>query len=149
MNYLFKKEVVNMKKRKGASLFWVIIALVFTTIMTISISTVTRSNIRQAKIQDDGLQVYYIARSGAELAYEALLTSSPSLINKFKNGAISKLDEKNISVGKGKADIKVTSYTVDAVKKIKIESTGKLNNTTKTIYLEFEADNYGSMKWTY
>ncbi|MGP1487737.1 MAG: hypothetical protein ACTTIX_00930 [Peptoanaerobacter stomatis] len=138
-----------MKKRKGASLFWVIIALVFTTIMTISISTVTRSNIRQAKIQDDGLQVYYIARSGAELAYEALLTSSPSLINKFKNGAISKLDEKNISVGKGKADIKVTSYTVDAVKKIKIESTGKLNNTTKTIYLEFEADNYGSMKWTY
>ena len=138
-----------MKKRKGASLFWVIIALVFTTIMTISISTVTRSNIRQAKIQDDGLQVYYIARSGAELAYEALLTSSPSLINKFKNGAISKLDEKNISVGKGKADIKVTSDTVDAVKKIKIESTGKLNNTTKTIYLEFEADNYGSMKWTY
>ena len=138
-----------MKKRKGASLFWVIIALVFTTIITLSISTVTRSNIRQAKIQDDGLQVYYIARSGAELAYEALLTSSPSLINKFKNGAISKLDEKNISVGKGKADIKVTSYTVDAVKKIKIESTGKLNNTTKTIYLEFEADNYGSMKWTY
>ena len=76
-----------MKNRKGVSLIWVIIALVFVSIMTMSISTIAQSNILQAKRQDNTLQAYYIARSGAELAYEALITSSPSLLIPFTSSS--------------------------------------------------------------
>ena len=42
-----------MKNRKGVSLIWVIIALVFVSMMTMSIATIAQSNILQAKRQDD------------------------------------------------------------------------------------------------
>lgn len=142
-----------MKNRKGVSLIWVIIALVFVSIMTMSISTIAQSNILQAKRQDDTLQAYYIARSGAELTYEALITSSPSLLIPFtsssNSGNTHTLTQNNIVIGEGNADIKVTSYNIDTVKRIKIESIGKLKNVTKTIYLEFDASTYGDIRWIY
>ena len=142
-----------MKNRKGVSLIWVIIALVFVSIMTMSISTIAQSNILQAKRQDDTLQAYYIARSGAELTYEALITSSPSLIIPFtsssNSGNTHKLSD-NITIGSGTADILVTSYNVsDTVKRIRIQSIGKLKNVSKTIFLEFDATSYGDIRWTY
>lgn len=143
-----------MKNRKGVSLIWVIIALVFVSIMTMSISTIAQSNILQAKRQDDTLQAYYIARSGAELTYEALITSSPSLISDFTSAGNSSnnhtLTQNNITIGSGTADIIVTSYNVtDTVKRIRIQSIGKLNNVSKTILLDFDATSYGDIRWTY
>lgn len=143
-----------MKNRKGVSLIWVIIALVFVSIMTMSISTIAQSNILQAKRQDDTLQAYYIARSGAELTYEALITSSPSLIIPFtsssNSGNTHNLTHNNITIGSGAADILVTSYNVtDTVKRIRIQSIGKLNNVSKTIFLDFDADTKGDIRWTY
>lgn len=141
-----------MKNRKGVSLIWVIIALVFVSIMTISISTIAQSNILQAKRQDDTLQAYYIARSGAELAYEALITSSPSLLLPFTSPSNSENNHKitdSIVIGEGTADIVVTSYNIDTVKRIKIESIGELNNVTKRIILEFDATSKADIRWTY
>ena len=143
-----------MKNRKGVSLIWVIIALVFVSIMTISISTIAQSNILQAKRQDNIIQAYYIARSGAELTYEALITSSPSLISDFTSVGNSlnnhTLTQNNITIGSGTADILVTSYNVtDTVKRIRIQSIGKLNNVSKTILLDFDATSYGDIRWTY
>ncbi len=143
-----------MKNRKGVSLIWVIIALVFVSIMTMSIATIAQSNILQAKRQDDTLQAYYIARSGAELTYEALITSSPSLISDFTSAGNSSnnhtLTQNNITIGSGTADIIVTSYNVtDTVKRIRIQSIGKLNNVSKTIFLDFDATSYADIRWTY
>ena len=141
-----------MKNRKGVSLIWVIIALVFVSIMTISISTIAQSNILQAKRQDNIIQAYYIARSGAELTYEALITSSPSLLLPFtspSNSTNTHTITDNIVVGEGTANIVVTSYNIDTVKRIRIESIGELNNVTKRIILEFDATSYADIRWTY
>ena len=141
-----------MKNRKGVSLIWVIIALVFVSIMTISISTIAQSNILQAKRQDNIIQAYYIARSGAEITYEALITSSPSLLLPFTHPSNSTNTHKitdSIVIGEGTADIVVTSYNIDTVKRIRIESIGELNNVTKTIILEFDATSKANIRWTY
>ena len=142
-----------MKNRKGVSLIWVIIALVFVSIMTMSIATIAQSNILQAKRQDDTLQAYYIARSGAELAYEALITSSPSLLIPFTSSSNSGnshiLTHKDLEIGSGKVDIEVTSTGLDADRRIQIESIGKLKGITKTIILEFNATTKGDIRWTY
>ena len=142
-----------MKNRKGISLIWVIIALVFVSIMTMSISTIAQSNILQAKRQDNTLQAYYIARSGAELAYEALITSSPSLLIPFTSSSNSGnshiLTHKDLEIGSGKVDIEVTSTGLDADRRIQIESIGKLKGITKTIILEFNATTKGDIRWTY
>ena len=142
-----------MKNRKGVSLIWVIIALVFVSIMTMSISMITQSNILQAKNQDDTLQAYYVARSGAELAYEALITSSPSLLIPFTSSSNSGnshiLTHKDLEIGSGKVDIEVTSTGLDADRRIQIESIGKLKGITKTIILEFNATTKGDIRWTY
>ena len=142
-----------MKNRKGVSLIWVIIALVFVSIMTMSIATIAQSNILQAKRQDDTLQAYYIARSGAELAYEDLITSSPSLLIPFTSSSNSGnshiLTHKDLEIGSGKVDIEVTSTGLDADRRIQIESIGKLKGITKTIILEFNATTKGDIRWTY
>ncbi len=141
-----------MKNRKGVSLIWVIIALVFVSIMTMSISTIAQSNILQAKRQDNIIQAYYIARSGAEITYEALITSSPSLLLPFtspSNSTNTHTITDNIVVGEGTANIVVTSYNIDTVKRIRIESIGELNNVTKRIILEFDATSKADIRWTY
>ena len=142
-----------MKNRKGVSLIWVIIALVFVSMMTMSIATIAQSNILQAKRQDDTLQAYYVARSGAELAYEALITSSPSLLIPFTSSSNSGnshiLTHKDLEIGSGKVDIEVTSTGLDADRRIQIESIGKLKGITKTIILEFNATTKGDIRWTY
>ena len=111
-----------------------------------------QSNILQAKRQDNTIQAYYIARSGAELAYEALITSSPSLLLPFTHPSNSTNKHKitdSIVIGEGTADIVVTSYNIDTVKRIRIESIGELNNVTKRIILEFDATSKANIRWTY
>ena len=142
-----------MKNRKGVSLIWVIIALVFVSMMTMSIATIAQSNILQAKRQDDTLQAYYVARSGAELAYEALITSSPSLLIPFTSSSNSGnshiLTHKDLEIGSGKVDIEVTSTGLAAERRIQIKSVGNLNGIAKTIILEFNATTHGEIRWIY
>ncbi len=141
-----------MKNRKGVSLIWVIIALVFVSIMTISISTIAQSNILQAKRQDNIIQAYYIARSGAEITYEALITSA-SLISPFTATTNSsnnhKLIKNDFVIGSGTADIEVTSTGLAAERRIQIKSVGNLNGIAKTIILEFNATTHGEIRWIY
>jgi len=146
------KKSDQLKSKNGAALIFVVVALCVLTLM-ISISIfVSRSNLRQASAQEQSIQAFYVARSGVELAYEALLTTN--LLDNFKNDSTNtySLGPQTVSFDVGTATVNVTSSGSGDTKKILIRSVGELNNggLTRTISLEFYAryDLYPDIKWS-
>ena len=99
----------QLQNRRGVALTFVIMILLVTSIMVSIVALIANANIVQASAQEKGLQAYYIARSGAELAYEVLMTTTPSLIEDFKDGSISSIAADTVDFEKGSATVEVTS----------------------------------------
>lgn len=128
-----------IKGNKGSALAFVIISLMVVFIMVAVVSFLAQANIRQARAQERGLEAYYIARSGAELAYEAIMNTSPSLLDDFKADNSKVITDNGIDFEKGTADIRVTSTGTGDDQKIIIRSVGKLKDQdiSRTVVLEF------------
>lgn len=134
-----------MKKYKGSALVYVIVALVFATILGVSIATMTQSNILQARHQKENREGYYLARSGAELMYEHL--KSNNLMSGFINSnTISGAEFTDYEFSEdmnGKVDVTVSAVQVaggSLNKIVTIESKAKLDNTNneELLKLRFE-----------
>lgn len=129
--------------KKGSALVYVMFGLVIILFMISIMVSITLSNTRQASEQETGMQAYYIARSGVESAYEALLTTSPSLLtdsgpNSFRSNSALVLTD-TLDFENGTADIKVTSNGSGSTQKILIESVGTMKNVnvSRNVSLEF------------
>ncbi|WP_353106733.1 hypothetical protein [Acetoanaerobium noterae] len=134
-----------MNKYKGSALIYVIIALIFVSILGIGIATMSRSNILQAKGQKENREGYYLARSGAELMYEHL--KSNNLMSGFiNNNTISGAEFTDYEFSgdmNGKVDVTVSAVQVaggSLNKIVTIESKAKLDNTSneELLKLRFE-----------
>lgn len=68
-----RKIIIVNKKRTGAAMVFVVILMLVVGILSMSMATVFSSNLRQTKYQQDSLEAYYLAYSGALVVYEALL----------------------------------------------------------------------------
>ncbi len=141
-----------IRNKHGAAVAYVMLALIVVFIMVSVVASIAQANIKQAGYQENSLMAYYIARSGAELAYEAIMTTTPSLLDTFKNNSAYTLTENNIDFEKGTADVKVTSSGTGESQKIIIESTGTLKSkpVSRTVTLEFYIDysNKPDMYWS-
>jgi len=127
--------------RKGSVLVYVMFSLVFVLIMISIIMNITMSNTNMASKQSDGMQAYYVARSGAEAAYEAILGGTkPSLLVDLKNGIVP--PQSTVNFENGTANIIVTTNGLGLTQKILIKSIGTLTGTSisRTVSLEFFAD---------
>lgn len=142
--------VDKLKEEKGAALAFVIVALIFVFLMVSIVAMLANANIRQAGAQEKGLQAYYIARSGAELAYEAIMTSN--ILDQFRADKNKVLQENNIDFDDGTADVNVTSTGSDDEQTIVIKSVGTLkgSNVSRTVTLEFYVnyDKYPDIIWS-
>ena len=140
----------KLKEKKGAALAFVIVALIFVFIMVSIVAMLANTNIRQAGAQEKGLQAYYIARSGAELAYEAILTTN--LLDEFRTDKNKVLQENDIDFDDGTADVNVTSTGADDEQMIVIKSVGTLkdSNVSRSVTLEFYVnyDKYPDIIWS-
>ncbi len=134
-----------MKNYKGSALVYVIVALVFATILGVSIATMTQNNILQARHQKENREGYYLARSGAELMYEHL--KSNNLMSGFINSnTISGAEFTDYEFSEemnGKVDVAVSAVQVaggSLNKIVTIESKAKLDNTPneELLKLRFE-----------
>lgn len=150
--------------RSGNTLAYVMMVMVVVFIVVSAVTSLAMANIRQASAQEKGMQAYYVARSGAELAYEALLTTTPSLLkddtnpsnpNTFEGNPSKILTENDIDFEVGTADVRVSVTTQGAIggnKKIRIESVGTLKDKdiSRTVTLEFyiKYDQYPEMIWS-
>ena len=64
---------MKLRKRKGFALMTVLFVVIILSIFFISIITITQSNTKQVRLQEDNLRAYYLARSGVDIAYAALM----------------------------------------------------------------------------
>lgn len=143
------KALPYLKNRKGGVLAFVLIIFLIVTIIASSILYIFNTNLKQAKHQQDRMEAYYLAYSGAEIAYAALNENNTILANLVANPS-AKEETKNIIFGNGKID--VVAMKTDETNFngwIKITSTAVLNKNgvSYTRVLYFDPSNPADKVW--
>ena len=81
-----------ISNNRGNALAFVMIVLLLVFFMISIVFSISQTNIRQASAQERGMQAYYAARSGVELAFAALWItdtgeeSGTTLLSALRNG---------------------------------------------------------------
>ena len=127
-----------LKNEKGAALSFVIMTLLVLLIMASTVASLAQANIKQASSQEHGLQAYYAARSGAEMAFEAPWNekSGSTLLKELKNG--SKFTEQSITFPDdgGNARVTIKYTTNDSDELIEINSKGNYKDSNRNLVLK-------------
>ncbi len=144
----FMNRIRFFKREQGSALIMVIIAFMVVTIIATSVFVLAGSNTKQVVSQNEGLESYYIARSGAEATYQALLNSTPSLLTQFESGNTVVKD--TIIFDEGTAEITVEGYNEGTIRRVRITSVGKAagSNVSRKAVLEFNYYGYDNIKWS-
>jgi hypothetical protein len=152
------KGVIDMRRSKstinnsGVSLIFVILVLIVMSILSMAIFSLFTSNMAQAKYQQSSLRVHYIAISGVEVAFGALLQDNRSLLtnyfDKATNITITPLTD-SVTLDNGYASIVVSSYIDGTDRWVKITSTGHLtgSSATRVISMSFRVAYPEVQKW--
>jgi hypothetical protein len=136
------RRVKDNMNNRGISLIFVVLVLVVMSILSIAIFSLFASNLAQSKYQQDSIRVHYVAISGVDVSFAALLQDNRSLLtsyfDKALNVTITPLSD-TISLDTGHADIVISSYITNNERWVLITSTGYLNNSavTRVIKMNF------------
>jgi len=146
-----KKDL--LKQRDGAALIWVLIIFTILMILTSSLFLLIRQNLLETINQEERLQTYYIALSGLDLTYAALMdpSNNPKKINeaiqKIKSSNKSLIDTIIIEIDGGKSG--TATVTIDRVKEndinwLRITSVGQItgNSSMVTSTMRINEDNH-------
>lgn len=138
-----------MRKRKGSFL---VFSLLIFTILILFMSVVLHllnTNNQQIKLQEQKMEAYYLAYSGAELAKEALFKDNNELFNIIKDDKnFSKTN--NLTLDNGEIEITAKQSTNENYPGwIEINSTSTLNDTdiTYTRILYINPEDPGEQVW--
>lgn len=128
--------------KRGVSLIFVILILVVMSILSIAIFTLFTSNISQAKYQQDSIKAHYVAISGVDVSFAALLQDNHSLLDSYFNKAIDVTVypiSDTINLTNGHANIVISSYIESSERWVLITSTGHVDNSAaiRTIKMNF------------
>lgn len=142
------------KNKRGAALIVVLVTLVVICIFCGIIASITQNNLLQAKSQENSLKAYYLALSGSDLYFTALLQKGPGgdndtlLYKEYSTAAkpdISATREltDNLTLNGGKVDIHVKAIEVNGERWVEIKSVATLDNSTvsKATTLQFQVSN--------
>lgn len=133
-----------LNNKKGIAMSFVIMTLLLLLILAGIVASIAQANIKQASAQGDGLQAYYVARSGAEMAFEALWSekSGSTLLRNLKSGT--KFTEQSIDFPDegGNAKVTIEYARKDNDETIEIQSKGNYKGRTRNVVLKvyFEVD---------
>lgn len=138
-----------LKEEKGAALVWTLILFVVMTILATSIMFIVQQDLREVVMQEKRIKTFYIAQSGVELSYAALMQNENEYFNKMVNDTVvSLVDEIDVYDGEavvGKAAVTVTPEMIDGKKWIKIVSIGTLTGETMTVRTVMRIDSTNIM----
>lgn len=142
------RKIKDNKKRPGSAMVFVIIIMAVFSILAMSMSMVFSSNLKQAKYQQDSLEAYYLAYSGALIIYEALLANSYTKLDELRNGGTLSPQVMTFDNGSTSATA-IISTDANFVDYIKIVSTATLsrNNFKYTRTMYFDPDNPLDILW--
>lgn len=148
MNYVNK----NLKRVKGFVLPVVLMVMVVLSILFISIITIAQSNTKQITTQEDNLRAYYLARSGIDIAYAALMEEKDGdlKIYKFIKDTKDTLTHKNLALPNeidpvGYVDIEISKEDDE----IKIRAAAKTakESGTSSLSLYIDKNNLSRTRW--
>jgi hypothetical protein len=150
----------KFKHIKGSALVYTLIVFMMASIFGTIVISVFNNNLLQTKNQEHHAEAYYLAYSGIEMAFSALIADENDLFNKIKNGNITTLDSRtdpntdktdgHILFQTGYIDFIVTrSNETNYVGWIKIVSTGTLksNNVSYMRTLYIDPSNQKNVVW--
>lgn len=129
-------------KRKGAALIWMLLAFSILIILMTSIIYIVRQDIFETAKQEERLQTYYIALSGIDLTYAALMEPSyePKKIevvsNKLKSNNIPITESITVEIDgeeKGIADVTIDRVKINDINWIRIKSVGQLKGNSTIV----------------
>ncbi|SES63386.1 hypothetical protein [Anaerobranca gottschalkii] len=138
---------MDLLKDKGAALPLVIIAVLVIAIISLSIYNITSNNIMMVKYQENYLKAHYLARSGIEIAYEALWADNGQLLENLDN--LGKLGPETIELADGKVVVEVWQIKRGNRDWVVIQGIGSYKNTgiENKVILEFEKENPENQRW--
>lgn len=150
-----------IRNKRGNTLAFTMMMMIVVFLVVSIVVSLTQANLRQASAQERGLQAYYVARSGAEAAYEALLTTTPSLLKNattptdastFFGNLNMVLTQNDIDFEAGTADVTAVTNHDASNPKIIITSVGTLKDSdiSRTVTLEFyiDSEKYPEIIWS-
>lgn len=160
MNKTFINKIKNiLLNENGFSLPLVLMIFVVFTILFTSAIFVTQTNTMQIDLQEDNLRAYYVARSGIDIAYAALMQADSDVKYELKANRLidEDLDEdletiinhNGLDVPKanpiGTVDIEVTVLEDE----IKIRAVSSMidDSETDSISFYFRKDNFSKNRW--
>ena len=158
MRMMRKKAKEKLTNERGAALIFVILALVIVSILAMAIASLVRSNLSQTVSEEDTLKAYYLAVSGQDLTYAALLQEDAygdTLVDTTFSeaahasvGGVPTLSDTLPHTGEtlegGHVTITVRALEIDGERWVEIKSTAVLDSpsaATKTVTLQFLAEN--------
>lgn len=121
--------------KRGFTLLFAMAVLLIMSILSVAIFTLFASNIATEKMQADAIRAHYVAQSGVDVAFGALLQDNKSLLtNYFDKGVTVSVTPltSQIVLDSGTADIVVSSYIDGTERWVLITSTGNLSSSTVT-----------------
>jgi hypothetical protein len=142
---MFKnKNRIKLKRdRSGAILAFVLIVLLVVAVLTASIVHLNMANTAQVSSQRDYLQAYYLAYSGIEIGYAALMMDNENppvdgylnLLEDIIDNSPHTVADMNIEYGENGDNISVEIEYVPDDKTITIVSIGTHKNSNKSTKL--------------
>ncbi len=141
--------------RKGQVMVWVLIAFMVLTLLMTSMAFVVRQGIFETQKQEERLQTYYVALSGIDLVYAALMdpTYNPKYIEVAISSAKAKPITETIAVEIGGKQVGTAEIIIDiitdeeSVSWLRIRSTGQLTgkDTKVTTTMRINTRNFNQV----
>lgn len=138
-----------IKDESGSAIIWVLIVFVVIVILTSSAIILARQDVIEAMIYEKRLQTYYIAKSGVEIGYAAVLTDNggddyiEEFIDDPDKTVTDTFDIKDGIETVGEAEVDIKSIMLDGKRWIQITSVGKLEGESilMTSVMRIDVDN--------
>ena len=149
--YLGVKLKLLKHQQEGVAILWTIILFLMVTIIATAVVFYARQDMLETNNQGDRLEAYYVALSGIEIGYAALMANDASTGQQY----IESFDAAKADVNYthtimdgtnavGNVVVTIGSVTIDGKRWIQIKSEGQLTNATSTAvtYMRIDPENH-------
>lgn len=83
---MWEKEKKAYRRRKGSALILIIAVMIFVTAASALVANLITNNRRQAVLQSENMQLYYLIKAGLDLTVESLVNESGQYkVSDYKN----------------------------------------------------------------
>lgn len=134
------------KARKGYTLILVLIVLVVLSTVSLSLLALSRANVQQASAQEENMRAHYLARSGVDITYEALMQNDQAKWKQFMSDSKT-LEDTLVFDEIGSVKVQVTKDSEWVQIKATGTTVGHPKVNTATLTFSIKQSDFKITKW--